>query len=283
MTNTEPRPRCLVVDDQEAARDEIAECADVLGHEFEVASSVEDARDALFRFQPDYVVLDLQLPRRQGGVDKVEYGMAFLDEIARDHPLVGVVVVTANAISYAYSEDVHKKAKIVTYVPKPFIDDAEHPKLTKQMSYVFKKCMEARGETDPGGSSAEQAPSKPHPVATIDIRIFENIKNKSFQCSIEGNAIPIPKGQHPILEAFAKAQAASPDDADRHMIAVGVDDFGLDLTDERAHYAPISRLKSRLMEYAPHGYPKARVLGCAGYQKYSLGLYCIDSGKRNPV
>ncbi|WKB51990.1 response regulator [Eleftheria terrae] len=61
-----PPLRILVVDDCEAAAGTLAQLLTLLGHETQVAPDGEQALQAVERWRPDCVLLDLALPRLGG-------------------------------------------------------------------------------------------------------------------------------------------------------------------------------------------------------------------------
>lgn len=77
-------PKALVVDDDQAILDAVGDMLDSLGHEYDKADSVESARVLLKSKEYTYVLLDLQLPMRNGkDLPRRQFGETLLEEIVR--------------------------------------------------------------------------------------------------------------------------------------------------------------------------------------------------------
>ena len=176
--------RALIVDDLGAAREEIQEHTDALGHVSDEAACVEEARKKLKNHPYDYVVLDLQLPMRQGGPDKIEYGKAFLDEIIGAYLYMGIVVVTAHARTYLHVVDVMGRSPLVRYVPKPFDDDPRNPKLTDMIKLVLEKVEQYRSEGLLPCLQSRSASGSP--IGAIDVWVVRRRKNSQVFCTVNG-------------------------------------------------------------------------------------------------
>lgn len=87
--------RALVVDDDSAVVDEVAEILTSMGHDFDTAGSQEEARKLLKANTYTYVLLDLQIPVRAGcGKPRVQNGENLLEEIAAASTALPVIVMT---------------------------------------------------------------------------------------------------------------------------------------------------------------------------------------------
>ncbi|MBT4611661.1 MAG: sigma-54-dependent Fis family transcriptional regulator, partial [Gemmatimonadetes bacterium] len=106
--------RVLIVDDEEDIRDTLADRVEAEGFEVATASDGIRGLDKMREFDPDLVLLDLQMPRLDG--------LGVLARIRADEVDVSVVVISA----YGTLEKVVEamKAGADDFVPKPF--DADH-------------------------------------------------------------------------------------------------------------------------------------------------------------
>lgn len=90
--------RVLIVEDDETNAEAAVEWLREQHYEVERASAVEDGLAAAERFQPDVVVLDLQIPSRPGRVDEhTDHGLRALDALLHAEPFRPVVVATAHS------------------------------------------------------------------------------------------------------------------------------------------------------------------------------------------
>ncbi len=112
--NKVSKGRVLIVDDEEDIRDTLADRVEAEGFEVATASDGIRGLDKLREFDPDLVLLDLQMPRLDG--------LGVLARIRADEVDVSVVVISA----YGTLEKVVEamKAGADDFVPKPF--DADH-------------------------------------------------------------------------------------------------------------------------------------------------------------
>ena len=265
----------LIVDDLPEARDQIRLDVEALGHDAVDASTFDEAREWLNDNRPDYVVLDLQIPMREGTPAEIKYGMTLLDEIVAKHPRTAIVVVTAHGKTFRYSTVVMHKSPFVTFVPKPFVDDdPENPSLMDGIKVVLAKVDEAL----PDNGSAKPKSVLPQvevPRGTIDVRLIRKKGNIQFVCTVNGEERAFSKQEHRILKVFAKVQAAHCDDPHRHSAAADATEFGVDPKKFNALDTALYRLRKRLLDYLPEDHPP--VIEHLDYQRYGLGCYCIDS------
>lgn len=266
--------RALIVDDLPESRTAILERVDVLGHESDMASCVEEARKLLGKNDYDYVVLDLQIPNRKGGPDMIEYGMNFIDEIIAEHTYMAIVVVTAHGKTYSHVVEVMGKSPLVRYAPKPFTNDSE-PNLTKMIREALEKAEEyRRAGLLPCALSNSRKKQKTGAVATIDIKVLRRKKDQQVFCLVEGEERPFSIREHEILALYVAEQAKRGHDPERHMADVNSDLFNINNDYNRRHSA-LSRFRSKLRKYLPEGHPD--LLVNVSDRRYYLGCYCIDS------
>ena len=102
--------RVLIVDDDEGVTTVVKRALDRDAYQTAVAHSVDEARAQLADFRPDGVVLDILMP----GVD----GLTFCRELRRDHPAIGILMVTAK--DAAFDQITGLDAGADDYLVKPF-------------------------------------------------------------------------------------------------------------------------------------------------------------------
>lgn len=103
-------PRVLIVDDDEGVTSVVKRALDRDAYQTATAHDVAEARAQLADFRPDAVVLDILMP----GVD----GLTFCRELRRDHPAIGILMVTAK--DAAFDQIAGLDAGADDYLVKPF-------------------------------------------------------------------------------------------------------------------------------------------------------------------
>jgi DNA-binding NtrC family response regulator len=90
--------RALVVDDDRQILEAVADILTSLGHAYDLASTQEEARGYLGSGRHDYVLLDLEIPVRQGGLPRIQNGLNLLAETLKAPGMenVPVIVMTAH-------------------------------------------------------------------------------------------------------------------------------------------------------------------------------------------
>ena len=73
--------KALVIDDDPEIRREITDILDEYGHEHDEAGNIKEARNKMLAGSYDYVLLDMELPMRYGGLLRRENGEDFLKEL----------------------------------------------------------------------------------------------------------------------------------------------------------------------------------------------------------
>ncbi|BDG10498.1 response regulator [Anaeromyxobacter paludicola] len=99
----------LLVEDDAAIRESVADCLVFEGYRVRSASNGRDGLDLLRREKPAVVVLDLLMP--------VLGGAQFLEEQRRDPEIAGVPVVLMTAAMPSGRNDI---PQATAYLPKPF-------------------------------------------------------------------------------------------------------------------------------------------------------------------
>lgn len=102
--------RILVVDDEPQVGAVLRDLLVELGYVVETAVRGAEALQIVPVFQPDAVLLDLQMPEMSG--------VEVLDHLRRDHPLLPVIMVTGNANLDVARDTLTRGA--FDYLRKPF-------------------------------------------------------------------------------------------------------------------------------------------------------------------
>ncbi|HEY7870655.1 MAG TPA: response regulator, partial [Methylomirabilota bacterium] len=106
------RARILVIDDEQAVRDLIADALLIEGHDVHTAANGKEGLDLINQHRFDLVFCDLRMPEMDG--------QALYEEIQRDHPqiLKRIVFVTAQANSTDYGPFLRTTG--IPVIEKPF-------------------------------------------------------------------------------------------------------------------------------------------------------------------
>lgn len=113
----------LVVDDDPAIQDAVADILDSLGHKYDQAHSQEDARRLLATKQYSYYLLDLELPvRADRGFARIQTGENLLGEIVRQRgdAKTPIIVMTGHGLDCPDLAVRVMKHGAVDFVKKPF-------------------------------------------------------------------------------------------------------------------------------------------------------------------
>ena len=91
-------PRVLVVEDTDASAEDYLRWLRAAGFVTERAAAASDAVTKAAEFQPDVVLLDMQIPSAPGRADEsVEHGLRTLDELIAVSPFRPIAVITAHS------------------------------------------------------------------------------------------------------------------------------------------------------------------------------------------
>ncbi len=104
-------PHILIVDDDLSIRDAMHEFIEMSGYEASVASSAEEAVDALSINTIEVVITDIMLPGMNG--------LELTDRIKRNHD-IDVIVMTGYSTEYSYEEAINKGASDFVFKPVRF-------------------------------------------------------------------------------------------------------------------------------------------------------------------
>jgi two-component system NtrC family sensor kinase len=106
------RARILVIDDEQAVRDLIADALLIEGHDVHTAANGKEGLDLINQHRFDLVFCDLRMPEMDG--------QALYEEVQRDHPqiLKRIVFVTAQANSTDYGPFLRTTG--IPVIEKPF-------------------------------------------------------------------------------------------------------------------------------------------------------------------
>jgi PAS domain S-box-containing protein len=114
-----PKPRVLVVDDEEDARRLLTACLADHAAEVRTAANGKEALDLMEHYCPDAVLLDLLMPEMDG--------VAFLNAVRADprHQHLPVVVITAKELTPGESELLHQETLAVLKKAGAFEEDLQ--------------------------------------------------------------------------------------------------------------------------------------------------------------
>ena len=123
------RVNLLIVDDEASLRDFLSIVFEEEGWKVDAAASLEEARLAVQRFEPDVVLCDLMLPDGSG--------IDFIRDVKAHSPSIVFVMITAHTSTRSAVEAL--KAGAVDYIAKPF--DIEELKIIVRKA-VERKALE---------------------------------------------------------------------------------------------------------------------------------------------
>lgn len=115
VTEADPRPLVLVVDDYDDAREMYADCLDTWGFRVEQAGTGEEAVAMALALRPAVIVMDVSLP----GMD----GWAATRAIKGDHRTRGIAVVALSGHARAGAAASARQAGCDAFLPKPCLPD----------------------------------------------------------------------------------------------------------------------------------------------------------------
>jgi len=113
----------LVIDDDPAIQEEVAGILESLGHKYDQASSLEEARCLMAKKHYSYYLLDLELPvRSDRGFARIQNGVNLLGEIIRKRgdKRAPIIVMTGHGLDCPDLAVRVMKHGAVDYVKKPF-------------------------------------------------------------------------------------------------------------------------------------------------------------------
>ena len=113
----------LIIDDDPAIQETVADILDSLGHKYDQARSQEDARRLIAKKEYSYYLLDLELPVRTGrGLPRIQNGENLLGEIVRlkGNQKAPIIVMTGHGLDCPDLAVRVMKHGAVDYVKKPF-------------------------------------------------------------------------------------------------------------------------------------------------------------------
>jgi DNA-binding NtrC family response regulator len=127
-----PRPRVLIVDDDELTRRLCSEIAQSCGMTVETAATTEEAIDVLSQGDFDLVVTDIRIPELGG--------MELIKRIRSSQHEVGIVVLTGHGTIDMAVEAIY--SGVLDYITKPFTVEVFEQKLRKVASVA--QCNRSR-------------------------------------------------------------------------------------------------------------------------------------------
>ena len=106
----EPRPRILIIDDEEVVLDSCTQILEGKGFELATAMNGEQGLRLVREFHPDLAFVDLKMP----GLD----GMEIIDAVKKIDEDIPVIIITAFASVESASEAIQKGG--FDFIAKPF-------------------------------------------------------------------------------------------------------------------------------------------------------------------
>ncbi|AMV34976.1 Transcriptional activator protein CzcR [Pirellula sp. SH-Sr6A] len=135
--------KALVVEDDPTIVEMVEDVLFSLGHEFEVATNQQDAKQLLQSTDFEYVLLDLQIPAKanRGGADK-QYGINCLKDIKRMKAPSPppVIMMTSHVVDYANLSGELQRNGVRECITKPFSD------ATRPLSAVIEGVLESASD-----------------------------------------------------------------------------------------------------------------------------------------
>ncbi len=114
-------PRILIVDDDPLILETVGFFVSSFGYECDTTSNAREALDILNRKQFNIIISDIVMPGMNG--------MDLLKEVKKLYPEIGVILVTAYAENFSYSDVI--RAGAIDFISKPFLKDELKAKLDR--------------------------------------------------------------------------------------------------------------------------------------------------------
>lgn len=126
--------RILIIDDEQQVRAELRDRIEMMGHEVEEATCVEDALKLVEDFAYDCVLLDLAIPRIFEGPSNTNNGQTLLHRIVALTGAPPVLVITAHGLKgWQLASAVYKNGA-KGFIAKPFEDQSVENEIREQLS-----------------------------------------------------------------------------------------------------------------------------------------------------
>lgn len=114
--------KILVIDDDEAVREELRDRIELMGHEVEEASCAEHALKLVKDVAFDCILLDLSIPNKYQGVSQVHHGRNLLQRFRTVPGIAPILVITAHGLDdWQMAADMHDLGAF-SFIGKPFTD-----------------------------------------------------------------------------------------------------------------------------------------------------------------
>lgn len=114
--------KILVIDDDDAVREELRDRIELMGHEVEEASCAEHALKLVKDVAFDCILLDLSIPNKYQGVNQVHHGRNLLQRFRTEPGIPPILVITANGLNeWQMAADMHDLGAF-SFIGKPFTD-----------------------------------------------------------------------------------------------------------------------------------------------------------------
>lgn len=183
--------KALLIEDNPRVLESVKDIVDSLGHDYDTASSQDEARQLIDSQKYDYVLLDLEIPVKLGrNAARIQNGMNLLAELDDKYgKQVPVIVTTGHGTDSPHICRECMKSGAIDFVPKPFPDTGMtlDKTILEALTRVGQQKMKAH---------AKPRPSKPRVFQGGEIRL---LKRRLVICEVE---VPISDLMHRILSVL---------------------------------------------------------------------------------
>lgn len=183
--------KALLVEDDPRILESVKDIVDSLGHDFDGASSQDEARQLIGTQEYDYVLLDLEIPVKLGrNAPRIQNGMNLLAELNDKYgKQVPVIVTTGHGTDSPHICRECMKSGAVDFVPKPFPDSG----MTLDKTILEALARVGQQKT---GARHKSRPSKLRVFQGGEIRL---LKRRLVICEVE---VPISQLMYRILSVL---------------------------------------------------------------------------------
>lgn len=183
--------KALLVEDNPRVLESVKDIVDSLGHDYDTASSQDEARQLIDSGEYDYVLLDLEIPVKLGrNAARIQNGMNLLAELVDKYgKQVPVIITTGHGTDSPKVCRECMKSGAADYVTKPFPETGMT--LDKTILEALTRVGRQKSET-----RANSRPTKPRVFQGGEIRL---LKRRLVICEVE---VPISDLMYRILSVL---------------------------------------------------------------------------------
>ena len=139
--------KILIIDDEDAVREELRDRIEIMGHEVEEARYVDEALNSIKEIAYDCILLDLGIPKTFEGPNSIHHGRTLLQRIVSSQGAPPVLVITANGLNdHQLATDVFENGA-KGFIAKPFDKQPVEEKIRKQLEIHHRKPSANGAET----------------------------------------------------------------------------------------------------------------------------------------